>query len=915
MLCVSETWLYPYIPDSHVHISGYHIYRCDKGKGGGTCIYVKDNLTSKVITGNIIRPNGIEDVWVSIQSRKLPSIIIGSIYRHPKTPQETFEYLNEILKNMCLRNKGLYVLGDLNDNLLSSSNKLDAIFSTNKLHQIVDKPTRVTQQSATLLDIIATNKHDTVIYKDVIPNIIADHDLITATVNITKPKRKTVTKTFRHLGAYSNDALCNALLTETPTLSKISQTDDVDTQVNILTSTFTNCLDKCAPLVTQEIKRPPAPWINDDIRSAMAIRNTLQWRLKLDRNNVTLEEQYKNERNKVKSLLRNAEQEYYRDQLHNNKGNTAATWKIIKNIVPNKKSTANINLESENELERAEEFNELFIDVGKRTFEKTQNNLNIINFNYENPERTENHENFFRAEPVDVNTVILTIKHLKNTNSTGSDGIALRYINDSLPVIINYITTIINTSIVTGTFPSLWKHATVIPIFKNGDRNDINNYRPISLLPILSKVLEKIVAQQLTTYLEANKLLSNSQYGFRPKLSTESALTTVTNKLYTNMDNKKISLITLCDLSKAFDSVHHEILMQKLAKVKVDSFWFRHYVLDRTQSVKINTTLSKTARINFGVPQGSILGPILFTIFVNDLTEIIQGCEVIQYADDTQFVHTGTTDELPDLIMRAETTLSHVKAYFNRNGLMINPNKTQCLFVGTRPFIRRIPADTIINFDNALITPSKHIKNLGIYMDCHMTFDVHIQEMRKKVMGILFFLNRIKDKFDFDTRKTVIQSLALSIINYCLPVYGTTNSTLLQRVQKLQNFAAKICVGGARRSDHATPFILQLEWLKIEKKIIFEAAINVYKIKNKLFPDWFMQFPTNNDISHNRYTTRQQHNLYVSHTNTDHGGRSLSVLGPKIWNTLPDNVTNSLTLQVFRKRLKEFLMNNNVPIH
>ncbi len=250
------------------------------------------------------------------------------------------------------------------------------------------------------------------------------------------------------------------------------------------------------------------------------------------------------------------------------------------------------------------------------------------------------------------------------------------------------------------------------------------------------------------------------------------------------MDSKKISLITLCDLSKVFNSVNHEILMHKLAKVKVDSFWFRHYLQDRTQTVKINTTQSKTASIWFGVPQGSILGPILFTIFVNDLTEMIHACEVVQYADDTQCVHTGTINELPDIITTAKTTLSLAKTYFNRNGLMINPNKTQCLFVGTRTFIRQIPSDTTTNFDNAHITPSNHINNLGIYMDCHMTFDVHIQEMHKKVMGIRFFLNKMKDKFEINTRKIVIQSLALSIINYCLPLYGTTSSTLLWRVQK-----------------------------------------------------------------------------------------------------------------------------------
>ncbi len=184
---------------------------------------------------------------------------------------------------MCLRNKGLYVLGDLNDNLLFNGNRLNAILSTNGLHQIVDKPTRVTPQSATLLDIIATNIYDTVIHKDVIPNVIADHDLITVKVNITKPKCKAVMKTYHHLRAHSNDALCNILLAETPTLNKILLIDDVDTQVNILTSAITNCLDQCAPLVTKEIKRPAAPWINDEICSAMAVWNTLQLRLKLQK--------------------------------------------------------------------------------------------------------------------------------------------------------------------------------------------------------------------------------------------------------------------------------------------------------------------------------------------------------------------------------------------------------------------------------------------------------------------------------------------------------------------------------------------------------------------------------------------------------------------------------------------------------
>ncbi len=169
--------------------------------------------------------------------------------------------------------------------------------------------------------------------------------------------------------------------------------------------------------------------------------------------------------------------------------------------------------------------------------------------------------------------------------------------------------------------------------------------------------------------------------------------------------------------------MNHEMLMEQLTKVQIDSFWFRHYLLDKSQAVKINNTVSITASIRLGVPQGSILGPILFKIITNDLTETINDCMVVQYADDTQFVHSGTVDDLPHLIARAEVTLSRAKSDFNNNGLLLNSNKTQCLFIGTRPAIRRIPDNITINLNNTSITPRKQVKNLGVYMDQHMSFD------------------------------------------------------------------------------------------------------------------------------------------------------------------------------------------------
>ncbi len=252
----------------------------------------------------------------------------------------------------------------------------------------------------------------------------------------------------------------------------------------------------------------------------------------------------------------------------------------------------------------------------------------------------------------------------------------MRFFNDSLFVIASYLTVIIDTSISTGQFPTAWKHATVTPLFKSGEKDNPSNYRPISILPVLSKILEKIVSSQLTTYLESNKYLSNTQHGFRPKLSTETALTVITNKIYNNMDGKLISMLTLCDLSKAFDSVSHTILLKKLLRVRVDNYWFDSYLSERTQSVRLNYTISSKQPVEYGVPQGSILGPVLFNIFVNDLSTYINDCTLVQYADDTQFLHSSPVHELDLLCNKTETTLRRIKSYFSKHGLSMNANKT-----------------------------------------------------------------------------------------------------------------------------------------------------------------------------------------------------------------------------------------------
>ncbi len=342
--------------------------------------------------------------------------------------------------------------------------------------------------------------------------------------------------------------------------------------------------------------------------------------------------------------------------------------------------------------------------------------------------------------------------------------------------------------------------------------------------------------------------MSNSQHGFRPKLSTETALATVTDKLYENMDNKKVSLLTLCDLSKAFDTVNHIILLYKCSLLNIDSFWFNDYLENRSMSVRLENTISKKKIIGYGVPQGSILGPILFGIYVNDLHAHVD-CFLVQYADDTQFLHSGTMDDLNKIIKDTEDTHAKCRDYYLKNGLMFNSSKTQCIFIGNRQLLSNIPHNTTINFNGNIIHPSKHVKNLGMYIHRFMVFDVHICELNKKAMGILLYISRIGDSLDKQTRVIVVETLVLSLIEYCIKIWGTTSDTALSSVQKLQNFAARVAVGGVKKYDHISPALRELKWLRLKQKHLFDVGVTIFKALRGYYPDWFLSLSSRQAVT------------------------------------------------------------------
>ena len=421
----------------------------------------------------------------------------------------------------------------------------------------------------------------------------------------------------------------------------------------------------------------------------------------------------------------------------------------------------------------------------------------------------------------------------------------------------------------------------------------------------MSKVFEKIVSDQLCDYLEKNNVLSDTQHGFRKHLSTETALTKICEQVYLNIDNNEISLLTLCDLSKAFDSVSHSLLIKKMVNLGIDDFWFKDYLTARTQSVKINNHVSSKQEVEYGVPQGSILGPILFNIFVNDLAEINDSDMLVQYADDAQYLHSGKIDNVAEIVDRAERNLVKVNKYFSENGLKMNANKTQFLFIGSRQYINKLLDDLSIRVNKDYTRPSKTVKNLGVTMDRYFSFENHIDNMYGKAKGILYFLNRNKYHFDDTSRKLVVEALVMSIVSYCSTIWNGISSFNIQKIQKIQNFASKVAIGYGKKYDHATPYINKLEWLKLENKIVYDVCLFIYKILYERIPQGILRLEFVDQIRSRQ--TRQNSHMMVPRRRTVIADRAVSVRGPKLWNALPEEIKECGNFSAFKKKLKSHL--------
>ena len=933
IICICESWLSEAIPTAAVEIADFNCYRKDangKEPSGGVLIYTHRSLraTQIKIPENIESYDKIEWLLIKIQYEKCKSFYLAVLYNHPPVLNAAVKTIGDFLYHLCSLNNKFYVIGDYNIDMANSSNgvtkKLANKLEQLNLKQTVSEFTRIseiknslsntTSISKTMIDLCVTNNPDTIISTEVDSlNPIADHNNLVVNLNVAPPKKAPLEfQTFRCLKNYSPEILQENLVKNG--LINCVLTDDANLAAEIFTNVFNATLDSVAPFITKRKKPKESIKLSDDAVSARKTKVKLYNKacassLSLDWDN------YRNYSKLSDSLIIRDKKKETHSKILKHKDNPKKLWKTLNQTLP-RKSTSNHILDSLSDSGQENEFNCIFNTTGKKIYDEISktNAFEITNDNY--PSNANFPYPEFKMLPVSISDVIRTIKCLKNSNSEGIDKINTRFLKDSLPVTALIITQILNLFIETNCIPELWKTGVIIPIYKGGELIAIN-FRPITLLPVISKVLEKLIVEQLLDFLESNRILNSRQYGFRKKSSVSMALLGLNEKIYTALDQKRLCIMVLVDLSKAFDSIPHKMLLDTLIEYNIKSELIKNYLNGRKQMTKIGKNVSNPADVTFGVPQGSVMGPVLFNIYINNIQHYIKGLEndrieviVTSYADDTQllFIPKSNDVKFEELKVETEKISNKLISLFGNKKLKINLVKTQVIMLGSQFNLKKIPEnERHLILNNQLIKFSKSVNNLGIHYDEEMKFDQQTNVIFRKIFNSLIYINKCRVYFTYDTRKLLVETLAFSQWNYCREVWCNQSVKQEETLEKLLKFGARIVYLKNKR-DHTADLIKELKWLRVSDMDKFSLAVATFKITHgKSNPNVVPAFGFT--YYDGPVRTRSGTERIIAHKpNTRYGDRIPSVRASKLWDKIPTADRKTGTVSSFKKCYKRRLL-------
>ena len=909
ILCITETWLHEFGDEpilSQLTPHGYDIKSSPRlGRRGGGIAFVYRNEISIATPPNDHKTfESFEIAYFTFLASSYKTLI-ACIYRPPRsksnkiTSANFIAELQELFSYIASKSAHFIITGDFNvhfdSNASTETRNIKDLLSEYDLTQMVTVPTH---RSNHILDwVVAPSGNSNIQGINVIDKTISDHFLVLIEMNLQKQKKRLKTVCTRDMRHLNTDDFKRDLRIAMPPIYSTS-IDNVNTALEAT-------LDIHAPRTTRRIShRQPAPWFSISIKEARQTRRRAERRWRKTGLHIH-KDIFITHRNIVTDLVRTLKRNYFVNKFGCVKS-CKELFVLADHLLGREKKPI---LPQGNTKDLCKKFSFFF-----------QNKIASIRGNLDNSSYPPLILHQYDGPPLtsfdEVSESVVSDLILKSPSKfCALDPVPTSMLKECLPETLSSIVKIVNDSLRSGVVPDCFKRAIVNPLLKKTglDESELKNYRPVSNLPFLSKILEKVVLKQLLCHFERNKLGEIFQSAYKASHSTETAILRVTNDILVKLDTGKLCVLVLLDLSAAFDTIDHSILLKRLEMTfgihgtALD--WFESYLSNRLQVVKVGEHFSESTSLLFGVPQGSVLGPILFTLYTQPLVDILRKHDMMYhfYADDTQLYKAGSHEDLQNMMTSVEMCVSEIKQWMTGHKLKLNDDKTEIMIINRHTIpAQHLPSVTI---NGHPIKLASKVKNLGVILDSELSMAPHISGLCKSLNFQLRKIGNIRPFLPKEVTTKLITSLILSKIDYCNSLLVGLPQNKIRKIQMIQNNAARLIMK-RKKTENITPILRELHWLPIEKRIIFKVATMSFKCINNSAPQYLTDLLQVYHPSRALRSSRDNKLVKPRVKSKTFGERAFFHSGPAVWNSIPRPIRQMTSLTQFLKSLKTYLFNS-----